>query len=118
MRRAIVAAAALLTVLVTSAGSANAWQHGFRSRVFATGSKLTHWAPAGQEALTQPDDVTYLDGHVYVGFQNGVGAQGEPSPSGNVSGTVVEFSLDGRAVGQWDITGKCDGLTADPETGQ
>jgi hypothetical protein len=117
MRR-VLAAAVFIAALITSAGSANAWQHGFRSRVFASGANLTHSTPSGQETLTQPDDITYLDGHVFVGFQNGVGAQGGPSLSGNPNSTVVEFALDGRAIRQWDITGKCDGLTADPQTDQ
>jgi hypothetical protein len=39
------------------------------------------------------------------------------STSGNLSSTVVEFN-SGTVLHQWDITGKCDGLSADPATGQ
>ena len=49
---------------------------------------------------------------------NGVGPQGQASADGNRDSTVVEFTPNGRVVRQWDIRGKCDGLTADPDTGQ
>jgi hypothetical protein len=52
---------------------------------------------------------------VFVGFQNGVGPQGQTSTTGNLDSTVVEFDATGQEVSQWDIVGKCDGLTADPE---
>ena len=32
------------------------------------------------ESLTQPDDIVTLGGNLYVGFQNGVGSQGEVTP--------------------------------------
>jgi hypothetical protein len=70
------------------------------------------------ESLTSPDDITELGHHLFVTFQNGVGPQGTPSTDGNTDSTLVEFALDGRWVSQWDVTGKCDGLTADPLTGQ
>jgi hypothetical protein len=47
-----------------------------------------------------------------------VGPQGQPSPAGDLDSTIVELDLAGGAVGQWDVAGKCDGLTADPATGQ
>jgi len=59
-----------------------------------------------------------LGGKLYVGFQNGVGSQGEPSGSGNLDSTLVEFTTAGHVVKQWDLTGKIDGLGADPATGQ
>jgi hypothetical protein len=49
-----------------------------------------------------------------VTFQNAVGPQGTPSPSGNLDSTIVEISPSGHAVAQWDVRGHCDGLTADP----
>jgi hypothetical protein len=88
------------------------------SAVFAYGSALTHPTPAGAETLSSPDDITALGDHIFVGFQNGVGPQGEASPTGNRDSTVVEFDLDGHAIAQWDVVGKCDGLTADPATGR
>src|SRR5579872_2721087 len=58
---------------------------GFHATVFAKGGKLTG-----------PDDIAKLDGHVFVAYQNGVGPNGEPSPTGNTKSTVVEYTLDGK----------------------
>jgi hypothetical protein len=73
---------------------------------------------AKTEHLTQPDDIVALGGHLYAGFQNGVGSQGEVSPSGNLDSTLVEFTPAGSVVKQWDVMGKIDGMGADPATGQ
>jgi hypothetical protein len=54
-----------------------------------------------------------MDGQLFVAFQNGVGPQGQPGPSGGDS-TVVEMSTTGTVEATWQLTGKCDGLTADP----
>ncbi len=86
----------------------------FTNHVVFNGAQLEHAIPGGTEPLAQPDDITFLDGHIFVAFQNGVGPQGQASPTGNVSSTVVELDVDGHAVNQWDVVGKCDGLTADP----
>ena len=69
------------------------------------------------EALSDPDDITSLGDDLFVGFQNGVGPQGQASTEGNLDSTVVELSLTGHVVGQWDVTGKTDGVTADPALG-
>lgn len=71
---------------------------------------------ASSTTLTKPDDITRLDGNLFVAFQNGVGSQGEPAPSGRTTSTVVEYSREGREVAHWDLTGKIDGLGADPRT--
>jgi hypothetical protein len=73
---------------------------------------------AATESLSQPDDIATAGGNLYVGFQNGVGSQGEVSPSGNLDSTLVEFSPAGSVVKQWDVTGKIDGMGADPATGR
>jgi hypothetical protein len=39
---------------------------------------------------------------------------GEPAPSGQTKGTVVEYDRHGRQLGSWNLTGKIDGLGADP----
>jgi hypothetical protein len=70
------------------------------------------------EHLTQPDDIVTLGGKLYVGFQNGVGSQGEASGSGNLDSTLVEFTPAGSVVKQWDVTGKIDGMGADSAAGQ
>jgi hypothetical protein len=69
------------------------------------------------EPLTGPDDITRIGGDLFTAFQNGVGPQGQASTDGNRDSTVVEFTLSGAVVNQWDIVGKCDGLTANPATG-
>src|SRR5579862_9675537 len=66
------------------------------------------------EPLTKPDDLTQLGGDLFVNFQNGVGPQGQPSSTGNPDSTIVEFTPRGHEVSQWDITGRSDGLSADP----
>jgi hypothetical protein len=90
----------------------------FTARVFASGARIMHAVPKGREAISQPDDITFLAGDIYVGFQNGVGPQGQASPTGNVDSTVVEFSAGGRVLRTWELVGKCDGLTADSHTGR
>ena len=88
------------------------------------GTTLKHsYQPNGKSAaktehLTQPDDIVPLGGNLYVGFQNGVGPQGEVAPSGNLDSTLVEFTPAGSAVKQWDLAGKIDGLGADPAARQ
>jgi hypothetical protein len=88
------------------------------------GDTLTHsFQPNGTGAattghLTQPDDIVALGGNLYVGFQNGVGSQGEVAPSGNLDSTLVEFTPSGSVVKQWDVTGKIDGMGADAASGQ
>jgi hypothetical protein len=66
--------------------------------------------------VTKPDDLGTMNGNLYVGYQNGVGPKGEPSPSGGTTSTIVEYRMDGSISQTWTVTGKCDGLTADPAT--
>ncbi|WP_329056234.1 hypothetical protein OG738_21790 [Amycolatopsis sp. NBC_01488] len=69
---------------------------------------------ASSTTLTKPDDIARLGENLFVAFQNGVGSQGEPAPSGRTTSTVVEYNRQGREVAHWDLTGKIDGLGADP----
>jgi hypothetical protein len=95
----------------------------FKVRQLLNGMKLEHsFVPSGTskrrtEHLSSPDDITVLGHHLFTAFQNGVGPQGQPSPDGNTDSTIVEFTAAGQVVHQWDVHGKCDGLTADPATG-
>jgi hypothetical protein len=90
----------------------------------AFGAKLHHtFRPNGTgaartETLSSPDDIAELGGNVFVTFQNGVGPQGQASPDGDLDSTIVEFTQSGREVAQWDLHGKCDGLSADPLAGE
>ncbi|HUJ63949.1 MAG TPA: hypothetical protein VLX59_00315 [Acidimicrobiales bacterium] len=94
--------------------------HGYSVRQILLGSDLSHtFTPAGStvsrtEPLTDPDDITRVGDDIFVGFQNGVGPQGEPSADGNLDSTVVEISRTGKLIAQWDVKGKTDGVTADP----
>ena len=127
---ALAAAAAAVPLTVVSAGAAGAapvHHNGTGSYTvtqLVSGSKLTHhFTPAGStqsktEPLTQPDDITALGDNLFVGFQNGVGSQGQASTSGNLDSTLVEFTPHGRVLHQWDVQGKIDGLGSDPRTGQ
>lgn len=71
--------------------------------------------PGGSPVVKGPDDVASLKGRVFVGWQNGVGPKGEPSPTGQTSGTVIEYSSTGRQLHSWTLPGKVDGLGADLE---
>ena len=94
------------------------------ARQIVFGEVLKHsFQPGGTgamqtERLSQPDDIVAAGGHLYVGFQNGVGSQGEPSGSGNMDSTLIEITPAGHVVKQWDMTGKIDGMGADPATGR
>lgn len=65
-------------------------------------------------AETSPDDITRLGNSIYVTFQNGVGPLGEASASGVTASTIQQYSLQGVPGRSWSVTGKVDGLTADP----
>ncbi|MDB4895169.1 MAG: putative cell wall binding protein [Firmicutes bacterium] len=78
--------------------------HGFHTRVFAQGTAVRN----------NPDDITLLAGNTFVSYQNGIGTKGEANKSGGTVSTVVEYDGAGAIVNQWDLAGKCDGLTADP----
>jgi hypothetical protein len=108
----------------SSSASASAPSKTLTVKQIAFGTTLKHtFQPGGKgaprtEHLIQPDDIVTLGGKLYVGFQNGVGSQGEPSGSGNLDSTIVEFTSAGSVVKQSDLTGKIDGMGADPATGR
>jgi hypothetical protein len=111
------ASAATATAATSAHGSLTVKQIAF-------GGKLRHKYQANDagrwrtEALSSPDDITFLGGHIFVAFQDGVGPQGQASSDGDLDSTIVEFTLAGHEVRQWDVKGKVDGLTADPLTWQ
>src|SRR5579864_3195061 len=67
------------------------------------GSSLSHPVGAGSEHLKNPDDIVVLQDKLFVVFQNGVGAMGEASATGNTATTLVEFTRGGHVVHQWDL---------------
>ncbi len=103
--------------------TASATDGSFHVSQILLGSSLHHTytvtgsATAHSETLSKPDDISRWGDELFVGFQNGVGPQGEPSSDGNLDGTVVEFTSRGHVLAQWDVTGKIDGLTVDPGLG-
>jgi hypothetical protein len=108
----------------TSSASASAPSNAFTVKQIVLGTTLKHsYQPNGTgatktESLSQPDDIVALGGNLYVGFQNGVGSQGEVAPSGNLDSTLVEITPAGSVVNQWDVTGKIDGMGVDSGSGQ
>ena len=101
------------------AGSAS----GFTSTALASITPIRIDTPSGKTSVTQPDDITGLNGSIFVGFQNQVGTKGEPVPkgtqgAGNLDSTVVDFSSSGSPAGQWNVAGHLDGLSADPAIGK
>jgi len=108
----------------SASASAGASSHALTVKQIVLAATLKHsYQPNGKDAaktesLTQPDDIVTLGGNLYVGFQNGVGSQGEVSSSGNLDSTLAEFTPGGSVVKQWDVTGKIDGMGADSATGQ
>ena len=112
-----------LGVPVASADPGYGHDHELTATTILSGLTLTHsFTEAGtstvrQEPLADPDDITRLGRDIFVGFQNGVGPQGQPSTSMNLDSTVVELTPNGHPVAQWDIEGKADGVTADPQAG-
>ena len=126
MMMAVGAVAPLVMGMVVFAFPASAHPIGpsYYVRQIVSGQSLHHWyTRAGsrqphRESLTQPDDITMTGGNLFTGFQNGVGPQGQASTDGNRDSTIVEFAPNGAVIHQWDIRGKCDGLTADPYNGR
>jgi hypothetical protein len=105
------------------AGSASATKAPFHVSQILLGTSLHHtYTSIGStathsETLSDPDDISRWGNDLFVGFQNGVGPQGQASTDGNLDSTVVELTLSGDVVAQWDVRGKTDGVTADPGLG-
>jgi len=107
----------------TPAGSEQSPQPALTALTILSGQSLSHTytvsgtTTTASAPLTNPDDITQLDGVIYVGFQNGVGPQGQPNGDGNADSTIVALDKSGTVLSQWDIQGKADGVTADPAIG-
>jgi hypothetical protein len=129
---ALLPVTAILTLAMSTPSGASetgqdpqGWRGGgaeLRAQTVLSGSSLTHtFTVSGgsttmTETLSNPDDITQLGRDIFVGFQNGVGPQGEASATGNLDSTVVEMTASGHVLAQWDVAGKTDGVTADPGT--
>ncbi len=76
--------------------------------------KLKVFAGAPNKATFGPDDIAWLSGHVFVGWQNGVGTTGQPDPkTHNGNSLVVEYGRTGKVIGKWSVKGKVDGIGGD-----
>jgi hypothetical protein len=124
----LMAASALAASPPAAASGSDQGPHGWSgaalsAQTILSGSSLTHtFTVAGTpttktEPLSDPDDITRLGRDIFVGFQNGVGPQGQASADGNLDSTVVELTTSGHVLAQWDVAGKTDGVTADRDTG-
>lgn len=67
----------------------------------------------GTSTMSNPDDITMLNGNIYVTYQNGIGPKGQASSGGATNSNIVEYDKNGHVVAQWNVAGHCDGLTAD-----
>jgi hypothetical protein len=105
--QAVAAIAAATLISLVAAGPAAA-----AAPTVASGFTISLFASAAS-GTSSPDDIARLDGHIFVGYQNGVGSNGETGPSGADS-TVVQYNDDGSIADQWQLVGKVDGLGADP----
>ncbi|MEA2210494.1 MAG: hypothetical protein QOF83_442 [Solirubrobacteraceae bacterium] len=77
--------------------------------------KLKVFAGAPSHGISAPDDITYLNGHVYVAWQNGVGTKGEPAAKTHTATSqLVEYAKSGRVVNSWSLAGKIDGIAGAP----
>jgi hypothetical protein len=61
---------------------------------------------------TQPDSIAVLNGHIFIGYGNGVAKDG----SDGKSSTIVEYKMDGSIVRTFSVVGHNDGLKVDPKT--
>jgi hypothetical protein len=128
----LLAACALAAAPPAAASGSDQGPHGFpgagsgaalSAQTILSGNSLTHtFTVAGTsttktEQLSDPDDITRLRHDIFVGFQNGVGPQGQASADGNLDSTVVELTTSGHVLTQWDVAGKTDGVTGDRDTG-
>ncbi len=105
----LITAAALLA-LSASASAQPVAPAGFTIKTFAN---------APNKATFGPDDIAWLHGHVFVGWQNGVGTMGEPDPTThNGNSLVVEYSHSGKMVEKWSVKGKVDGIAGDSKLGR
>ena len=85
---------------LTASAARSSRAPGFTSTVFVNAVTLTHQVGGATRPVIGPDDMTDLDGHLFVGFQNAVGSMGEASPLGRAS-TIVEFDRQGHKIAQW-----------------
>ena len=60
----------------------------------------------------QPDSIALLNGHIFIGYGNGVA----PDGSDGKSSTIVEYKKNGDVVATYSVVGHNDGLRVNPRT--
>jgi hypothetical protein len=77
----------------------------------ASGYSLSTFAsaPSGSSA---PDSIAIVQNTVWIGYGNG----GKPDGSDGAKSTIVEYSMQGKAIRSLTIVGHNDGLRLDPNT--
>jgi hypothetical protein len=115
----VIAATATLAGAIAVAPAASARSQPAHTTRLSSGTSLSTGLVArtilrgADLGLTQPDDLTRVGNRLFVAFQNGVPATGGTTGTPTQS-TVVELTPGGTVIRRWQLTGKCDGLTADP----
>ncbi len=66
---------------------------------------------AGPPGASKPDDITLMNNRIYVTYQNNAPADGS-DPS--AFSTIAELDLSGNVLQTINISGRVDGLSADP----
>lgn len=59
-----------------------------------------------------PDSIALLDGHIFIGYGNGIA----PDGSDGKSSTIVEYKMNGDVVRTYSVVGHNDGLRVNPRT--
>lgn len=119
---ALIAGATLALVLLSGASAAVANGAGHDPATLP--SSMFVAAPPGN--ATGPDDITYLPADdesvatIWTAYQNGINPNGTAgSPGGPTQSVVAEYAAaTGKLLRTVSVTGKVDGLTADPANGR
>jgi hypothetical protein len=100
-RWGLVLAFALAALLLTASTAAAA-------PTVPPGYSVTRFATPPPES-TNCDDLTRLDGHLFITCQNGTQSTG-----GGGDSTIVEYARNGTVLNSWSLVDKADGIGADP----
>ena len=113
------AAAAALALVAAACGSSSRSSSPTTTASNAPGPHVLAITPTlfakAPKGATNPDDITILQGLLYVTYQNNAGKDG--TPDGSMS-TIVAFDHTGAVAATYSVLGRCDGLTADPAHGR
>src|ERR1700757_2708796 len=74
--------------------------------------KVSVFAKSVPGAYTQPDSIEVVDGHVWIGFGDGIAKDGTDGKSSS----IVEFDEEGVPLHVYSVPGHNDGLKLNPKT--